>query len=359
VTGNLIAARRGDRTTVTLQPVRVLDAEAEGTVTMDARNRLSGEIRAAAGNLAGTVAGLEAFLGRPDLVETRVDGTANIVATLGGTLQKPAVDATVQAPSLALGTLEGVALNLDASYQPSQLVIRDAAIRWREQTATARGAIGLTGPTRPLNLTANVQGADLSTVLAGLGRPDIPAQGTISVAATVGGTVESPDANLTVTGTNLQAYNEPLGNLSAQARLQNRVLQVDQLRLDKQEGSLTATGSYNLDTKAYTVEADGRNLHLRQLTLPNGIPVRGEVNLSAKGSGTIDNPNLAMQLDIDNLQVREDSIGSVDASVNVAGQQANIEAKAPGYNLEVKAVAGTKDPYPTTFEIALNGADLS
>ena len=56
-------------------------------------------------------------------------------------------------------------------------------------------------------------------------------------------------------------------------------------------GTLTASGFYNLDTQAYSFDARTDDFELRQLVLPNGMAVRGEVDLVASGSGTVRDPS--------------------------------------------------------------------
>src|SRR6185369_14907958 len=155
-------------------------------------------------------------------------------------------------------------------------------------------------------------------------------------------------------------YQEPLGNLSAHAQLTSDVVTIDQLRLDKAPGqTLTATGSYDLNTKSYQISADGKNLELTNLTLPGALPVRGVVSLTAQGQGTEENPNLTAKIVADKLQVREDDLGSITANANVAGKLANVDVTAPKYNLVATAAIGTTDPYPTQFQITAKGTDLA
>ncbi len=98
---------------------------------------------------------------------------------------------------------------------------------------------------------------------------------------------------MTLRGTDLAAYGETLGTLALDARLDGRRLAVQQLQLDKPQpagnGRLIGTGWVDLDWRADDVGLNTQNVELLGLTLPSGAPVRGAVDMTARGQGTIDN----------------------------------------------------------------------
>src|SRR6185503_16227597 len=115
-------------------------------------------------------------------------------------------------------------------------------------------------------------------VLAAAGRTDIPVTGAITLNATVGGTTDGPQAQVDVTAGGLEAYHEVLGALTAKAQIANQTVTVSELKLDKPQpdgnGTLEATGTYNLESKDYSANVVSRNLRLISLTLPDGSLVR-------------------------------------------------------------------------------------
>src|SRR5438552_16454655 len=103
--------------------------------------------------------------------------------------------------------------------------------------------MGLTARSPTLDARAEVQNAPVHRILAALGKAEVPADGNINIAATVSGTIQNPAANLRVSASDLQAYSESFGTLSAEARLENQVVQLSSLSLNKAEGGqLQASG---------------------------------------------------------------------------------------------------------------------
>jgi outer membrane protein assembly complex protein YaeT len=365
VSGSLNAKTSGDRVVIGITSLETLDARATGQVTLVDRSRLGGKVRLEASDLADTVANAEAFLGRAPgtLAGTKIGGTLTAEAQLGGTLQNPAAAATIASPNLEAGTLDGITLNAAVDYNPERLQIQNASIGWRNQQLTASGTVGMRGPARPLDLQAQSAGISIETVLAGLGRTDIPASGTVNFNAKVQGTPDSPVAQVNLEATDLQAYQEKLGTLTAQADFANQLVTVNQLRLEKPQpggnGTLQATGTYNVASKNYTIDLESQNLQLTSLTLPDGSPVRGSISLEAEGQGTVDNPTLALKASAENVQYRDQQFGSVNLAANVANQQAKIQAEAPNFNLNASADVGIRDPYPATFEVTAKNTSLA
>ncbi len=361
LTGSLTAATHGQNITLQIAHLDSIGASATGRVTLDRRNRLGGELTGDVANLDPLIAGLEAYLGKPPgtLVGTEIGGSAHMNAVLAGTLSQPQFSASLSGSNLSIGQIHDVALAADAAYNPNQIVIGSAAVRWQNQSITGSGTVGLNGKSPALNLALNADNASVAAILSGLGKQGIPVTGTINLAASVKGTLKQPQATLAITASDLSAYGESWGTLSAEAQLANDVIDITHLDLNKAPGQvLRATGFYNLDTKAYRLQTAG-NLQFPGLTLPGAIPVRGAIDLSATGEGTVDNPKLVLKLNAGNLTVRGEDVGSIAANINVAGKQANLDVTAPKYKLTATAAVGTSDPYPIQFQLAAKGTDLS
>ena len=186
---------------------------------------------------------------------------------------------------------------------------------WRGQAITASGTVGLKGRAPAIDLVASSENISIQDVLAGLNRADTPVSGTASFNAQVRGTTKQPEVDAQITATDLVAYKEPLGTLNAQAQLRGDVLTVPELRLDKPQeggdGSLRAAATYNLEAKTYTLDAKSDNLKLTSLTLPDGRPVRADLNVNAQSQGTADNPIADLSVRAENIQVGTDKFGAV------------------------------------------------
>ena len=365
ITGAIQVKSTGALTTVGISSLEVLGARLTGRVVMANRREISGDVKLDAEDLTSTIAGAEAFLGRApgSLAGTKVGGALAAEGKLGGTLQDPTASAIIHTADLQAGTLTGIAVNAAVDYTPSQLAIRSATVDWKDQHIEASGSLGLKGTEPSVNLQAHTASLSIPVLLSAANRSDISGAGTIVLDASVTGTTKNPGAQVNLAVSDLVAYNETFGALSAQAELNHELLTVKQLRLEKPQpggaGTIDAIGTYRLDSKEYTANLNGRNLRLVSLTLPDGSPVRANLTFQAQGRGSADNPAGSVELSADNVQYRDQQYGAITLNANLANQQADIEAAAPKFNLRAKVNVGVKEPNPVTFEVTASNTSLA
>ena len=276
----------------TLHNLSAAGVTANGRVMLNERRQLGGALRAQVGDVARSTAAAEVLLGRRagSLLPTPVRGPAIIEARIGGTLEAPAVAATVAATGLGVGTLTGVEVSSAIAYSPDALTVETLLLRWRDARIQAQGTVGLRGR-RSLDLTVAADTVDVSSVVAALEVGDVPVRGPFAARGGVSGTVERPSAAVTLRGEELEAYAEQLGALSGRVDLTDQEVRVAELRLAKPQpdgdGELTASGTYRLDTEAYTMEVASKDFRLLTAMLPDGRAIRGQVAVSGSGQGTI------------------------------------------------------------------------
>jgi outer membrane protein assembly complex protein YaeT len=343
--------------------VRSLDTlgvNVHGKVTL-AGNRLGGRIDADIADVGATVSRAEAFLGRPQgsLVGTPVGGAAHAAVELAGTTSAPEAALSLDAPAMRAGGLDGIAISAEAGYTPKEVALRTARVRWQGQELTAQGTVGLSGA-QPLSLSATLSDGSIADALNGLGKGDLPVGGTVSATAEIRGTMREPQGSMHLSATELAAYGEPLGKLTARAALDNNVVRLDSLRWDKQPGGvLEAGGAYDLSTRAYSLKIRGNGLRFTGLTLPGSVPVRGTFEVAADGSGDVAQPNLTLSLNASGVQVKDQGLGELSLRASVANNVAHIEFAAPKYSLNADARAGIRAPYALEITALANQTDLS
>ena len=118
-------------------------------------------------------------------------------------------------------------------------------------------------------------------MLQAMNQSGLPISGTFAARGTVGGTTTRPMAMVSAQGSNLVAYDEQIGSLTADVRLDGRDVTVSELVIEKpqpdQAGRLTAKATYDLDRKTYTFDLQSQDLRLVGLLLPDGRRIRGDV----------------------------------------------------------------------------------
>jgi outer membrane protein assembly complex protein YaeT len=350
VEASLHASGRADRMVVAIENLRSFGATASGEVVLTGQKTLAGDLRIEAAHLSATAAAAEAFLGKP--LGTPIDGRLAATAKLAGTVTEPAATLTAAIPDLAAGELRNVSVNLAGAYTPARVSIDEAAVKWQNQELRVTGTVG-----NELHLSARADQIGIAAVLAGLNHADVPVAGNLSLSAEVTGTATNPAAAVTLAGSDLVAYQESLGSLLARAQLRGRQVEVTELRLEKpqpqESGSLRASGTYDLDSGKYTLQSQSQNLRLLSLTLPDGTPVRGALDLTASGQGTADEIAGELKLVADAIRIGDQDYGSAELTARTANRQVDFQASAPKFNVSASGKIGTESPNTAALQVRL------
>ncbi len=360
---------------ITLDSIRLPGFEASGRLTLTSFRDIRTEPKAdLGGQLTGTVtdlhfllANLEAFNGTPassELQDLRLRGTAGLVSSVSGTLSRPVLSVRLDAGSVGVADFDGIRLSAETEITPDQLRVLKASANWKEQSVVGEGTVGLAAASPVLDLRSTITAGNLAEILATV-EQDLPVKGQGQVVAAIQGTAANPNAQFSAEFAGIEAYGESLGRLTVEGGLADRVVSIREMTLTKPgsadvpAGTLNATGSYGLDSGTYRVRLASHNLRLSHLNLPGSIPVAGELNLTADGTGTVADPRLNFTLDTGDLTVQDRPVGRVKASGQIQNRVAHVTLEAPSLNCTGTASVTLDAPYPAQADIALDRLDFS
>jgi outer membrane protein assembly complex protein YaeT len=346
----------------TIASVDSLDAgvlHLRGQVSLTSSKQLSGAVRLDASDTGEAVRQMANWFGTTP-VGLQILGSAGVDAKLAGTLNRPRVIASLQAHDLRISELKDIDFEAVAEYTPAQLDLQKLTLKWEEESLIASGRMDLTTRSPTLDAHAEVSNASIQHILTALGQTSVPAAGSIGLNAQVSGTIAKPAAHLAISASDLQAYGEPFGTLSAEAHIGNEVVQLDSLSLDKlDDGRLEASGRYEMASGTYAIRANSTELKVRRLLLQDGTAISADLSLNADSSGTFDNPGGVLRLSARDLQLGAQTIGSIDVDANAADHRARITASAPAYAVTANAMIGIVHPYPAEIEVRATDTDIS
>ena len=161
-----------------------------------------------------------------------------------------------------------------------------------------------------------------------------------------------------MTASDLQAYSEPFGTLSAEAHVQNQVVQLDSLLLNKPEsGQLQASGRYEIASGTYAIKADAKELKLNRIVLPQGTTISANLSVNADGSGTLENPSGVLGLSVRDLQLDEDKLDR-SISTPLAVTRRGLRKRSVLWTNN-KCLCQYLRPYPAEVEIRATDTDIS
>ncbi len=335
-----------------------------GQISLESREKLGGQLQGKIGSLDILSSNLSALLGNEASSEIpKIAGELDFSIALSGTLDHPNLASSFESSSLSYATLTGVSLKSRLEYTVNQLKLDELSLNWQDQSISASGSIGLQGSSPWLDLVAAADHVSLAAIVNGLGQ-EIPVEGTFSLNSQIRGTFDNIDAGASFSASDLRAYGETVGNLTFNAQLKDNKVTLNSLELIKPltgggTGYFRANGSFDFDSAAYNIEAEGTDLKLTNLILPGNVPVKCDLYFFASGNGTIDATLLDVQLEVTNLLLKDQSFGSVITTAKLEGRQVELEVEAPRLKISSKANFKIDSPYHTQFDITAAGTDLS
>ncbi|HEU0123738.1 MAG TPA: translocation/assembly module TamB domain-containing protein [Bryobacteraceae bacterium] len=356
VAGNLDASLRNGAGTIRIRPLQTLGAAVQGSVGIDAQQRLNGELQVDAPDLAKTREGVQAFLASdiPALA-----GSANARIVVAGTVKNPAAELQLDTPALTVGTLEGVSISAKAAYRDNHVEVGGSSVRWRGQEVQLSGSAGL-GKSGTLDFTAQTANTSIADLLRATGNASLPIDGSVTASVHATGRTATPQVDAKVTAANLTAYKQPFGDFDLTAALSPQKVATANFALRKTaEERLTGEAVYTLEGGTLTAKVDSTPLRLTTMEVPGQGVLTGSVQLTAATSGTAADPRVEASLEARGLTLDTAKIGDVTARANYANQRVDANVEAPLQKLTLAASANTQKPYAFEAKVDAQGTDLA
>ncbi len=248
---------------------------------------------------------LDAFGLIPDSVKEDYDlaleGEGVFTGRVQGKLSAPDVSGHAKLASIKSHNEETGSFEGDVSYSPSLVRIEKASLV-RPDGARADFSVNAPLPVKDnVSVKANVQNFELATLLVPIapGLKDIVGRGVINGTLdlkglpgprTIEGTAKlalaAGEFNLPSQEQGQEARKVSVPEFTGDITLSNSLISVQNLRMRVGDSDISGQGSYNLDTYQYSVNAEGKNVDLSQLSDAAELPhLSGKADVSIVGQG--------------------------------------------------------------------------
>jgi outer membrane protein assembly complex protein YaeT len=273
------------------------------------RSTFDGTLTIASTDLGDTVR-IAALFG-PEMPAILRDASGPIAATvtIGGTFGEPLFTGSMTSDRASVPAIGDVrvradfdastraiaATNITATVTP--ILGRGDDRERATGSADVRGQVTANLDTRRLSGAFAIDAASAADLFPAVPRT-VQIDGALAATATLGGTLDRPEVTAELTSRDLTIAEQPFDTLTAKARLIDTTVILDSFALQQGTGELRATGRYDWESGAYSVDTNGRGLNWRG-TLPQRfagaasqppLEIAAEIGLTFAGSGTIDDP---------------------------------------------------------------------
>jgi translocation and assembly module TamB len=117
-------------------------------------------------------------------------------------------------------------------------------------------------------------------------------------------------------------YGEPVDHIRAQGTLANQEINLTSVAINEAAGRIAATGSYNLQTRRFELNAQGAGIDASRIEIlrRRGLAVSGKLGFTAQGAGTFDDPLLQVDATLAGLTVNGEPLGSLGMAAHTANR---------------------------------------
>jgi translocation and assembly module TamB len=264
-------------------------------------------------------------------------GVASFKGTIRGSTAQPQIAGHLTSSSLKIRGSEWRMLGATLDASPSHLTLHSAEVNSISNGGrlTFDVNLGLNrwsyGPDSPFEIHLNAARLNLSQLMS-LTNSTIPLTGTLSATASLHGSNGNVLGGGTVNVNQATVFHESVPTLTL-------IFQGDGDSVRVNLNTVIATGSVQGDVlyfpsrKAFDGQVQATNIGLEQLqTLRmRGIRLAGALHLTAKGRGSLDDPNLQLTAYVLHPQVEQYGLSDLSLSANIANHVAQFvfDSQAP------------------------------
>jgi translocation and assembly module TamB len=228
------------------------------------------------------------------------------------------------------------------SYSAAQITIEHGALQQGKAEIVLDGSLAATteriapGHRAPvpvfdsesklrLHLRAANVTADQLVPLTGRG---LPVTGPMSIRLSLSGPIHSPAGSGSVELDGGAVEGQPVERVRAQATLANRTVTLSSLTASVAGGSISARGSFNLDSKQFQLDSRGSGIDAAQLEWlrERKWETAGKAEFTVNGSGSTDDPRVEAHATFSGLELNGEPLGPLEVTAHSGNHSVTYSA---------------------------------
>src|SRR5712671_276970 len=310
--------------------------------------------------------GTSATTNTPSSSPPDLRGSARFAGQVSGSAKEPRIKGELSANDFAVRNAHWRALHTTLDAASSGVSFQNGLL-----ADTQKGQITFSGhadlsawsftPSSPLSLQATARQISISD-LQQWTQSQYPVNGLLAANISIHGTEENPEGQGSLQITQASAWNEPIKNLTVDFQGDGNSIHSN-AQLVIPAGILTAGLTYQPKTQSYDVSLRAAGVKLDQLesVQARDLGIAGSLTLSADGHGNIKNPQIAANVQIPTLAVRDQTISDVQAQLNLANQQVDftLTSKAEQGSIQAKGNTGLTGEYPASASLDIRAIPVA
>ena len=258
------------------------------------------------------------------------------------------------------------ALSADLTYSPSSVSLQRGTLRrgaaqlgFSASTTLRQG--NFDENTSQLNLTLHVQNENLPDMQA-LGGTNYELTGIVNADVHAAGTLRNLQGGGNVQISKLTIYGEPFKTFSSDLRLNGSEARFENIQLAHNGARLTGMVAYDLGNKNYRFDLTGANIdfaNVQRFDVPR-LSVQGQAGFHLTGSGTEDAPVINGEIDLRNIVLNHETVGSMTILAETHGEDVQLRGRSNFENaaLNVDGSVHLRDQWPGQITLKFSHLDF-
>jgi len=358
VDGSLHLNYQGRSSVLTLTDTFVRTPQTRVDVSGTAGQKLDLKVRTHAADLAeldSLAAGLQNASASSSTSARRgnymnLAGSADLQLSIDGNRNDPRIHGQLTGRNLQVENTQWRSLDSRLEASKSELSLRDGSlvnanqghINFAFRTALSNWDYS---PSNSIALELNSRDLAIHPLLQ-FARMDYPVFGNISMDVSMKASGLSPEGTASIRLVQAKIYGEPLQQLAVQVKGNGNAL-TSSLEVNMPAGSAKANLVLYPKNKGYKLDFDAPAIKLAQLQSlqERNVGIDGVLTATARGRGTLDDPQLTATMELPELRVHQTSISKVKADLSMANHKAEVALGSEVAQTSVQA-HGTVDLSP-------------
>jgi len=158
--------------------------------------------------------------------------------------------------------------------------------------------------------------------------PNLPLTGVIDAQLQVDGAIHALGGSGWAVLDGGAVYGEPVTRVRAQGTVTDGLLKLASIAASAPAGNLSATGSYDLNSRRFQVDAKGTDIDVAKIESlrRQGLDITGKLGFTVVGSGTLEDPHLEAHATLSPLTLAGEPLGGLEFAAHTANRTVTYNA---------------------------------
>lgn len=258
------------------------------------------------------------------------------------------------------------ALSADLTYAPTLLSLQRGTLRrgaaqlgFSISTTLRQGDFDEN--TSQLNFNLHIQNANVQDMQS-LGGTSYPIAGVANADVQATGTLRNLRGGGKLQISRLMIYGEPFKTFASDVRLNGSEARFENIQLAHNGARFTGSVAYDLENKNYQFDLTGANIELgnfQRFDLPR-LSVQGQAGFHLTGSGTEDAPVINGEIDLRNIVLNRETVGSLTILAETHGDNLQLRGRSNFENAELNVDGSVRlrDQWPGQVTLKFSHLDF-